>query len=75
MNVINAAITIRPETKDVSFFWSVPPKTKATLQVLNEDETALISVPYDNNTGRPKTLTIVLPFETPVSRIPTLVVG
>lgn len=75
MTVINAAITVRLETKDVSFFWSVPPKTNATLQILNDEETAFISVPFNNNTGHAKGLTITLPFPTTVSKIPMLVVG
>lgn len=75
MTAINPAITVRPETKDVTFFWSVPPKTNATLQVLNSDETGFVSVPFNNNTGHAKGLTITLPFSDTVSKIPQLVVG
>lgn len=75
MTVINAAITVRPESKDVTFFWSIPPKTNATLQILNDEETAFVSVPFNNNTGHPKGLTVTLPFVSPVSKIPMLVVS
>lgn len=75
MTAINPAVTVRLETKDVTFSWSIPPKTNATLQVLNSDETAFVSVPYNNNTGHPIGLTVTFPFSTPVSKIPTLLVN
>lgn len=72
---INPAVTVNPDTRETTFFYSIPPKTKATLKVLNEDETAFVSVPFDNNTGHAIGLPVVLPFGTSVSKIPMVILG
>lgn len=75
MTTINPAVTVNLQTKATTFFFSIPPKTKATIQVLNADETGFINIPYDNNTGHSIGLPFTLAFTDPVSKIPTVVVG